>query len=155
MKRTLLVAGSIAAAIVLVGTIVAAAGAPRLREPNTVTVIEHADTDVVVDIGKEGDSTGDVLTFHNRLYDETDSRVVGRDQGTCIRISPRDGTWQCALTSILRGGTSTSRDRSTTPRAASSPLTAGPACTGMRAERWTCSRGPEAPEFEFVFGLIP
>lgn len=104
MKRMLLVAGSIAAALVLVGTIVAAAGAPRLREPNTVTVIEHADTDVVVDIGREGDSTGDVLTFHNRLYDETDSRVVGRDQGTCIRISPRGGTWQCSITNFLRGG---------------------------------------------------
>lgn len=104
MKRLLLVVGGIAATLVLAGTIVAAAVTPRLREPNTVTVIEHADTDTVVDIGRQGDSTGDVLTFHNRLYDERDSRIVGRNQGTCIRINPRGGTWQCSWTNFLRGG---------------------------------------------------
>jgi allene oxide cyclase len=156
MKRLLLVAGAIAAALVLVGTIVAAAGAPRLREPNTVTVIEHADTDVVVDTGKAGDSTGDLLTFHNQLYDETDSRVVGRDQGSCVRISPRGGTWQCSWTSFLRGGQINVEGPfyDTTP---SSVLAVNGGTGVYRNVRGTMELfvRSSGTKFEFVFHLIP
>lgn len=58
----------------------------------------------MIDIGSPGDSTGDLLTFHNKLYDATDSSVVGRDQGECVRISPANGTWECRWTSFLPGG---------------------------------------------------
>jgi allene oxide cyclase len=61
----------------------------------TVTVIEHATTDTVIDTGAAGDTTGDLLTWHNKVYDKTDTSVVGHDQGQCIRISPKQGSWEC------------------------------------------------------------
>jgi allene oxide cyclase len=70
----------------------------------TLKVIEHAVTDKVIDIGKAGDSTGDQLTFHNKIYDEADATVVGHDQGWCVRISPRKGSWECVYTTFLEGG---------------------------------------------------
>jgi allene oxide cyclase len=69
----------------------------------TLTVVEHATTDKVVDVGKRGDSPGDLLTFHNKVYDETDTVVVGSDQGSCIRISPKQGSWECVYTTFLEG----------------------------------------------------
>jgi hypothetical protein len=69
-----------------------------------IHVIERATTDTVIDIGAHGDSTGDLLTFHNRLYDSTDTTVVGRDQGECVRIDPAKGTWECHWTNVLEGG---------------------------------------------------
>jgi hypothetical protein len=106
MKRILLVISAISAVLVLVASIVAGASTsePRIHQARTIRVIEHATTDRFVDIGKEGPSPGDQLTFRNKLYDETDTSIVGHDQGGCVLISPALGRWQCSFTSFLRGG---------------------------------------------------
>jgi allene oxide cyclase len=36
--------------------------------------------------------------------DKKDRKVVGRDQGYCIRISPQDGSYECNWTAFLAGG---------------------------------------------------
>jgi hypothetical protein len=46
----------------------ASAGAVRADEA-TFTVVERATTNTIVDVGKPGDSEGDMLTFHNDLFD--------------------------------------------------------------------------------------
>ena len=51
------------------------------RRHLAITVLEHATHDNIVDVGKEGDSTGDIYTYHNDLYDETDTTKVGADNG--------------------------------------------------------------------------
>ena len=71
----------------------------------SVHVIEHATTDTVVDIADPGDSTGDLLTFHNEVFDANDQQVVGTDQGECVRIDPAAGSWECRWITILDGGT--------------------------------------------------
>ncbi len=74
---------------------------------NTISVVKHATTDKVADVGKKGDSPGDLLTFHNKIYDEADATVVGKDQGSCIRISPIQGSWECVYTTFLEDGSIT------------------------------------------------
>jgi allene oxide cyclase len=69
-----------------------------------VKVIEHATTDTVIDTGGAGDTSGDLLTFHNKVYGPHNARVVGHDLGTCIRINPGAGSWQCSWTTFLSGG---------------------------------------------------
>ena len=71
----------------------AASATSGITTPVTITVFEHSDHDKVIDVGKKGDSTGDILTFHNKLYDETDTTKVGTLQGQCVRESPSAGTW--------------------------------------------------------------
>jgi hypothetical protein len=96
-KLVLIVAGLlVAGAATLVASSASAA--------TTISVVEHATTDKVIDVGKEGDSPGDLLMFHNKIYDETDTTVVGSDQGSCIRISPKQGTWECVYTTFLEDG---------------------------------------------------
>ncbi len=99
-KLVLIVAGLlVAGAATLVATSASAA--------TTISVVEHATTDKVADVGKKGDSPGDLLTFHNKIYDEADATVVGKDQGSCIRISPNQGSWECVYTTFLEGGSIT------------------------------------------------
>ena len=74
------------------------------RGGHVVHVIEHAVTDTVVHSGGAGDVTGNLLTWHNKVYDPTDTTQVGTDQGSCMRISPADGSWECAWTTFLAGG---------------------------------------------------
>ena len=87
------------------GVSAAASSDESSKENSTTTihVIEHADTDTTIDVGKKGDSTGDILTFHNKVFDKQDKKQVGRDLGRCIRI--RAGhSYECAWTTVLHDG---------------------------------------------------
>lgn len=95
---------SLTAAVVVAAALAAVPAAAQARVHRSITVVEHATTDSTVDLGATGDSTGDLLTFHNRVYDRRDRRVVGRDQGSCIRIDPQAGSYECAWTVMLRRG---------------------------------------------------
>jgi allene oxide cyclase len=66
-------------------------------------VVEHAATDLVIDLGDTGDSLGDQLVFGNDLYDAANTAVVGRDQGNCFRTNP-GVSWECTWTNILADG---------------------------------------------------
>ena len=97
--------------VLIVAALVVAGAATLLASSasaaTTITVVEHATSDKVVDVGKKGDSPGDLLTFHNKVYDETDTTVVGTDQGYCTRISPKQGSWECIYTTFLEDGSIT------------------------------------------------
>jgi hypothetical protein len=79
---------------------------PGAAAPTTqIHVVEHPDSDTVVDVDGDGnDSTGDLLTFHNKVYDATDDHRVGRDMGECVRIDVRRGSWECRWTTFLEDG---------------------------------------------------
>lgn len=72
-------------------------------DDDVFTVVERATTDLVVDLGDEGDSLGDLLVWGNELYDEANQTVVGRDQGSCVRSNP-GLSWECTWTNILEDG---------------------------------------------------
>ena len=98
---------AVAVAALVAAAVAVAAGsssAPQITQPATLHVIEHPVTDTVVNTGAPGDTTGDLLTFHNKLFNATNTKVVGRDQGSCIRISPARGSWECMWTNFLPGG---------------------------------------------------
>jgi len=93
----------VAAGIVIGAATTFSSAAPA----QTVHVIEHANTDTVIDTGASGDTTGDLLTFHNPVYDANNSAKVGHDRGDCVRISPAQGTWECRWVTHLQGGSLT------------------------------------------------
>jgi allene oxide cyclase len=74
----------------------------------TLTVVEHNVTEHITDVGKAGPGAGDLLTFHNPLFDSTDTSKVGTDQGSCIRITKfldnNKGSWECEWTTFLNSG---------------------------------------------------
>jgi allene oxide cyclase len=103
MRKTLVVA-VVAVVVVLIAGFVAQAGTGHTRGVTLIHVVEHATTDLVIDTGPTGDSSGDLLTFANDLYDETNVDKVGRDQGDCIRINTTEGSWECRWINFLKGG---------------------------------------------------
>jgi allene oxide cyclase len=80
-----------------------AARAHGATSSTTVHVIEHAVTDTMVQSGGKGDKTGNLLTFHNKVFNTADRRQVGRDQGFCTRIVP-GASYECLWTTFLAGG---------------------------------------------------
>ncbi len=79
----------------------------------TFTVVEHAITDTVGEVypgGKNGDYMGNQLAFHNPVFDSTNTKQVGHDNGDCVRTvvstntkSP-NGVWECFWTVFLQDG---------------------------------------------------
>ena len=128
--------------------------AAKLRHPTTVHVIEHALTDAVVDTGKTGDSSGDLLTFHNPVFDAGDATRVGRDQGQCVRII-RGVSWECTWTTFLPGGHITVEGPFFDTRNSVVAVTGG---TGIyrnaRGAMLLLSRAG-GTKFDFVFRLVP
>jgi allene oxide cyclase len=146
-------AGVIAAAAL--GLAAASVGAhPDIASPVQIHVIEHAISDTVTDTGASGDSSGDLLTFHNPIFDASDSTRVGRDQGDCIRIVP-GRSWECRFVTRLAGGSLTVEGPFFDTHNSVLAVTGG---TGVyRNARGTMTLKSRAggTEFDFIFNLIP
>lgn len=91
-------------AVLLVGglTVVQLQAVPTAAQ-ETFTLIEHADTDTVVDLAEEGDTIGDTLAFSNPLFDADNAEEVGTAQGSCVRTAPGK-SWECTWTNMLADG---------------------------------------------------
>jgi hypothetical protein len=101
--RVLIAAASVTAVVLVVSLVTVSMAATTTK----VTVIEHATTDVVIDTDQDAaDSTGDLLTFHNELFDASNTSVVGTDQGDCIRVEA-GVSWECRWVNFLEGGSIT------------------------------------------------
>ena len=150
--KLLLGAGLVAAAVVafVAGGVVAA---PDIAGPTTVHVIEHANTDTFIDIKGNGDSTGDLLTFHNPVFDATNSTQVGRDQGECTRIVT-GRSFECTWITHLPGGSITVEGPFSDDGNTVLAITGG---TGKfrNARGWMELKyhNPAGTEFDFVFHL--
>jgi allene oxide cyclase len=105
-KLALLMAAAIVASAVVAGFVMSTPATAA----TTLTVIEHSDKAHFTDVGKTGLSAGDSFTFHNPIYDSTDTTQVGTDQGFCIRmtklLSNKRGSWECESTTFLESGAS-------------------------------------------------
>jgi len=143
------------AVAVLVGLASVAGAGDALTEPSTVHVIEHADTDVVIDTGDGGDTTGDLLTFHNLVYDANDANVVGRDQGSCIRIDTEVGTWECMWTTFLPGGHITVEGPFFDTRNSTLAITGGTGIYKSARGRMVLMSREGGTKFDFVFHIEP
>jgi allene oxide cyclase len=68
-----------------------------------IKVVERPVGETTVDLGKKGDSRGDLLVFSNEVFDAANKIRVGSDQGYCVRITVGK-SWECFWTLILKAG---------------------------------------------------
>lgn len=94
-----------AAAILAATAIVVSLVSVSVAGPNVTRIhlIEHATTDTVVDLTANGDSTGDLLTFHNAVFDESNQQSVATSHGECVRVEV-GVSWECRWVTTLDGG---------------------------------------------------
>jgi hypothetical protein len=157
MRKGIAVIAVVAAFTVGAITVALAGGeAKNVTAPVEIKVVEHATTDRVIDVGRPGDSPGDLLTFHNALFDASNQERVGKDQGECVRISPGQGTWECRWIAWIDGeGSLTVEGQFSDFHATTLAITGG---TGMyRNARGTMQLGfrRNAAEFNFTYRVIP
>jgi hypothetical protein len=141
-----------ASALVLVVSLVSVS----VAGPNAsrLAVVEHATTDTVVDLTTNGDSTGDLLTFHNELFDAGNENVVGADQGECVRIEV-GVSWECRWINFLEGGSITVEGPFLDDGLSALAITGGTgAYRGARGSMRLLARDAAGTEFDFVFRIL-
>ena len=71
---------------------------PGWRRPplaaERVVLVERITAQTLTDIGPEGDSVGDNITFANQVYDKDNETLLGHDDGWCIRTIAGEA-WEC------------------------------------------------------------
>ena len=143
-----IIAGLVIQAVAFGGT------AAKLRKPVTVHVIEHARSDTVIDTGKAGDTTGDLLTFHNPVFDAADAKQAGHDQGQCIRIVA-GVSWECTWTTFLPGGHLTVEGPFFDSRSSVLAVTGGTGIYRNARGAMLLKSRAGGTKFDFVFQLVP
>ena len=75
------------------------------NSPVVIHVVEHAITDTVQEFHPGTMSLGDVLAWHNPVYNASDTQRIATDNGYCVRTVATGKTeWECAWTTFLPGG---------------------------------------------------
>ncbi len=75
---------------------------------STIRLVERATTDAVTVHGdktgnRAGDNVGNILTFANPIYDAANSKMLGSDQGFCVR-TVAGKSFECHWTLTLADG---------------------------------------------------
>lgn len=142
----------------LLGLVIAAAGltgfAGSTSAGSQLTVVERAASDTVTDLGTKGDSVGDVLTFANELYDQTNKTLVGHDNGWCVRTVVGQ-SWECFWTTLLDKGQITVEGPYYDTKDSVLAITGGTGVyASVRGEMKLHARDSKGTEYDFVFSLI-
>jgi hypothetical protein len=129
---------------------VSVAGSNVLR----IHVIEHATTDTVVDLTTNGDSTGDLLTFHNEVFDEGNQTVIGESHGDCIRIVV-GVSWECRWVTTLEVGSLTVEGPFFDASPSVLAITGGTGeFRGARGSMRLVAHNEAVTEFDFIFRVL-
>ena len=70
-----------------------------------IHVVEHALSDTVQQFHPPTDSVGDVLGFHNPVFNAADTQQIASDNGYCVHTVVTGKTeWECNFTTMLAAG---------------------------------------------------
>lgn len=96
---------ALAAVPVVAGASTGSKPAAHHSSGKVVHVVEHAITDTVQQFHPPANSLGDVLGFHNPVYNAANTHQVASDNGYCVRTVATGKTeWECTWTTLLPGG---------------------------------------------------
>lgn len=147
----LLVAVAATSSLALVAPVAGSAGASKAT---VIHVVERATTDAVTNGDPVNDKLGNVLTFANKVYDSTNMRQVGSDQGYCIRTVVGKA-WECNWTTFLKSGSITVEGKFSDTGDTVLAITGG---TGVyataRGEMDLEYHNKKGTAFDFVFHLM-
>ncbi len=110
MTRTnKLITAAVATAVAVVAVpmvALATDGSSNHREHSKVIhVVEHALSDTVQQFHPPADSVGDVLGFHNPVFNAADTQQIASDNGFCVHTVVTGRTeWECNITTMLAAG---------------------------------------------------
>lgn len=136
-----------------VAAIFAAAALPTATmAATTIHVVERATTDAVTN-GSKQDKVGNVLTWHNKIYDAANKQQIGRDAGYCVRIVVGK-SWECSWTTYLEAGSISVQGPFSDKGSTELAITGGTGAYASASGTMTLDyRNKKGTAFDFIFHL--
>ena len=104
-KKLVMAAAAVTAVALAPVAAAASTSSPAAARHRVIHVVEHAVTDTVQMFHPPKNSRGDVLGFHNPVFNASNTRRLATDNGYCIRTVATGKTeWECTWTTLLPGG---------------------------------------------------
>jgi hypothetical protein len=129
------------------------AAAASAADMERLALVERAANDVVTDTGASGDTVGDILTFANKVYDEANAKMLGTDNGWCVRTVVGK-MWECFWTMSLADGQITVEGPFLDAGDSTLAITGGTgAYAGVSGEMKLHARNDKGTEYDFVYML--
>ena len=102
----------------------------------------------------EDDNVGDILTFANEIYDQDNKKLLGHDNGWCVRMVVGE-SWQCRWTLILDKGQITVTGPYYDNKVSVLSVTGGTGdYNSVQGQMKLRQRDQKGTEFEFIYSLI-
>ena len=128
-------------------------GAPPAAAASLI-VVERATTDHVTKVGPKDDNVGDILTFANEVYDQEDKKLLGHDNGWCVRVVVGEA-WQCRWTLILDRGQITVQGPYYDKKDSVLAVTGGTGdYSSAQGQMKLRQKDQQGKEYEFIYSLI-
>lgn len=119
-------------------------------------VIEHATNETTThrDARSNRDSVGDMLTFANPVFDESNKVQIGSDHGYCVRVAVGK-SWECFWTLLLRDGAITIEGPFFDTGDSVMVITGGTGkYAGAKGQMKLHDRGSTPTSYDFVYELL-
>ncbi len=150
-RATWAAAALVSATALMASWVTASVAGPNIER---IDAIEHATTDTVVDLTANGDSTGDLLTFHNEVFGSDNQTVIGTSHGDCVRIEV-GVSWECRWVTTFEVGSITVEGPFFDASPSVLAITGGTGeFRGARGSMRLIARDALGAEYDFVFRVL-
>jgi hypothetical protein len=125
-------------------------------DPTTLHLVEHANTDTLQHIGppNETDSIGDILGFANPVFNASDKKKVGSDNGMCTRTKV-GVAFECIWTVKLSKGQMTVEGPFYDKKDSLLAITGGTgAYKKARGQMKLHARNAKGTKYDFIYKII-
>ena len=119
-----------------------------------IHLVEHATQEQTIDIGKKGDSVGDLIVFANPVFDAADKTQLGTDSGYCVRTAV-GAMYECIWTLMLKDGQITLEGPFKDTGDSLFTVTGGTGkYAGARGQMKLHDRGTKPTSYDFEYDLL-
>ncbi|MDQ2717626.1 MAG: dirigent protein [Chloroflexota bacterium] len=126
----------------------------QANSDRTLHVIDHSAPEAFLDVPPAGDSLGDQFYFNDPVFNASNSKLIGSDQGICFRMG-RQHANECHWTTYLPEGQISVEGPFDFPANSTVAIIGGTgAYQNARGEMTLHTRDPQGSQFDFFFHLI-
>ncbi len=125
------------------------------NENHTLHVIDHSAPEATLDVPPPGDSLGDQFYFNDPVFDATNTKQIGTDQGICFRMTRGPHHYECHWTTYLPEGQITVEGPFDFPADSFEAILGGTgAYSDVQGQMRLHARDPQGNEFDFFFQFV-
>ncbi len=157
MRKSLLLTAAVSFLVGVLATVLfpmASSAFVQASNDRMLHVIDHSAPEATLDVPPPGDSLGDQFYFNDPVFDASNTKQIGVDQGICFRMTRGGHQFECHWTTYLPEGQITVEGPFQFPADSMLAIMGGTgAYKEARGQMRLHARDPQGAQFDFFFQI--